>query len=162
LALGMHVERVAQIASFSFAECNAIRHQLVERFEIEPQSTDRRLHCAECDTVSGAILEACQQSSERLYFGPDPLGTLYTLGRCCGRGQRRGGRDDPLRLARHLLRCEGCWHPARCNTIEGLANLTERVDRDTSANHRKTADPEEGQQQSTCHAEPDRHHRASL
>src|SRR5215831_19635726 len=121
------------MASFQFTECNAIRHQLVERFEINPQSTDRRLHYAECDTVSRAILEAYQQRSECLYLGADPLGTLDALGRRRRREQRRGGRDYPLRLPRHLLRCKSCWHPARCNTIEDLTNLAKRVDSDTCA-----------------------------
>jgi len=40
--------------------------------------------------------------------------------------------------------------PASRNAIEHIADLAEGEDRD----HRDAADPEEGQQQSTCHSEP--------
>src|SRR5215831_12190831 len=159
LALGVYVERIAQMASFQLADGNAISDQLVKRFKVDSQTTDGRSHRAECNTVSAAVLEAYQSRGERLYLGSNPLGPLDAFGGRRRREQRRGGRDDPLGLPRDLLRCQGCRHSARSDSIENLTNLPKRVDRDACADYRKTADPQERQQQSTCHAKPDRIHR---
>src|SRR5215510_15858040 len=131
LALGVNVERIAQMASFQFTECNAIRDQLIERFEINSQTTDCRLHRAECDSVGASVLEAYQPRGERLYLGSDSLGSLDAFGGRRRREQSRGGRDDSLSLPRHLLRCQSCWHLARSNASEYLTNIAKRVDRNT-------------------------------
>jgi hypothetical protein len=50
-----------------------------------------------------------------------------------------------------------CWfsrHPPRRDVIENVADIAEGEDRNARTDHREAADPEEGQQQSACHAEP--------
>ena len=145
------------MASLLLAYDETIRDQLVEKIEVDPETADDRSHRAEGDGVSAATFEAFQQSGKCLHLGADFPGTLGVLGWRRNRQQRRRGRDDPFGLPRHLLRCQRRRDPPRRDAIENVADLVEGEDRDTRTDHRETADPEEGKQQSACHAEPGQH-----
>ena len=53
---------------------------LIQRFKIDPETTDGRSHGAEGIAVSAAVLEAFQQSGEFLHLGAYPLRTLVVIG----------------------------------------------------------------------------------
>ncbi len=152
----MDNERVAQMASLQLAYDHAIRDQPFERFEIDPQAADGRSHRAERNAVGAAILEAFQQGGKLLHLGGDFPGTLGVIGWRRSSEQGRRGRNNPLGLSRHFLQGQCRGDPPRRDAIENVADIAEGEDRDARTDHREAADPEERQQQSACHAEPQR------